>query len=104
MRPAYNSPANWNTGFEPLTMRVRHLIIGNQHMPQILPALYLARHGETAWSLTGQHTGLTDIPLTEHGERNAKRLGERMQGIHFDHVFTSPLVRAHHTCDLAGLG
>lgn len=69
-----------------------------------LPELYLARHGETAWSLSGQHTGLTDIPLTEHGERNAKRLGERLQGIHFDHVFTSPLVRAHHTCDLAGLG
>jgi len=45
-------------------------------MSDILPAIYLARHGETAWSLTGQHTGLTDLPLTEAGERNARRLTE----------------------------
>ena len=44
-------------------------------MSETLPAIYLARHGETAWSLTGQHTGLTDVPLTERGERNARRLG-----------------------------
>jgi probable phosphoglycerate mutase len=44
---------------------------------EIPPVIYLARHGETAWSITGQHTGLTDLPLTERGERNARRLGER---------------------------
>src|SRR6266705_3907856 len=49
--------------------------------PMVLPAIYLARHGETAWSLTGQHTGLTDLPLTERGERNARRLKERLAGL-----------------------
>jgi broad specificity phosphatase PhoE len=49
-----------------------------------LPSVYLARHGETAWSLTGQHTGLTDLPLTERGERNARRLGERLAGMVFE--------------------
>src|SRR6516164_8054713 len=63
--------------------------------------VYLARHGETAWSLTGQHTGLTDLPLTEHGERNAASLGERMRGLRFTKVFTSPLQRAARTCELA---
>jgi broad specificity phosphatase PhoE len=69
-----------------------------------LPMIYLARHGETAWSLTGQHTGLTDLPLTELGERNAQRLGGRLSGIVFDGVFTSPLRRAMRTCELAGFG
>ncbi len=69
-----------------------------------LPAVYLARHGETAWSLSGQHTGLTDLPLTERGERNARRLGERLRGLEFTHVLTSPLQRARDTCDLAGFG
>lgn len=64
--------------------------------------LWLARHGETAWSLTGQHTGLTDVPLTERGERNARRLGERLAGLAFARVFTSPLQRASRTCELAG--
>ena len=64
--------------------------------------VYLARHGETAWSLTGQHTGLTDLPLTERGERNARHLGTRLQGLTFDKVFTSPLQRAARTCELAG--
>src|SRR5436305_5553690 len=73
-------------------------------MSQPLPAVYLARHGETAWSLSGQHTGLTDIPLTERGERNARRLGERLQGLTFAKVFTSPLQRARRTCELAGFG
>ena len=50
-------------------------------MSTALPTLYLARHGETAWSLTGQHTGLTDLPLTERGERNARALGERLRGL-----------------------
>src|SRR6476659_9545819 len=69
-----------------------------------LPVVYLARHGETAWTVTGQHTGLTDLPLTERGERNARRLGERLQGLTFAKVFTSPLQRARRTCDLAGFG
>ena len=69
-----------------------------------LPLIYLARHGETTWSLTGQHTGLTDLPLTEPGERNAQRLGGRLSGILFESVFTSPLRRARRTCELAGFG
>ena len=69
-----------------------------------LPAIYLARHGETAWTVSGQHTGLTDIPLTERGEQNARRLGERLQGLNFAAVFTSPLQRARRTCELAGFG
>ena len=73
-------------------------------MSDILPVIYLARHGETAWSLTGQHTGLTDVPLTERGERNARRLGERLAGMAFTKVFTSPLQRAARTCELAGFG
>src|SRR3989454_10481996 len=72
--------------------------------PIVLPAIYLASHGETAWSLTGQHTGLTDLPLTERGERNARRLGERLAGLAFAKVFTSPLQRAARTCELAGFG
>ena len=71
-------------------------------MSEILPVIYLARHGETAWSLTGQHTGLTDVPLSERGERNARRLGERLAGLAFAKVFTSPLQRAARTCELAG--
>ena len=73
-------------------------------MSETLPVLYLARHGETAWSLTGQHTGLTDVPLTERGEGNARRLGERLAGLAFAKVFTSPLQRAARTCELAGFG
>jgi broad specificity phosphatase PhoE len=71
-------------------------------MPEALPLVYLARHGETAWSLSGQHTGLTDIPLTERGERDARRLGERLKGRSFALVLTSPLQRAARTCALAG--
>jgi len=71
-------------------------------MSESLPAVYLARHGETAWSITGQHTGLTNLPLTERGERNARRLGERLKGLNFAQVFTSPLQRARRTCELAG--
>lgn len=67
-----------------------------------LPVVYLARHGETAWSLTGQHTGLTDLPLTERGERNARRLGEKLAGRQFALVLTSGLTRADRTCELAG--
>lgn len=73
-------------------------------MSETLPVVYLARHGETAWTLTGQHTGLTDLPLTPNGERNARRLGERLKGLTFANVFTSPLKRAARTCELAGFG
>ena len=73
-------------------------------MGEVLPVLYLARHGETAWSLSGQHTGLTDLPLTPNGERNARRLGDRLKGMTFARVFTSPLQRAARTCELAGFG
>jgi broad specificity phosphatase PhoE len=69
-----------------------------------LPVIYLARHGETAWSLTGQHTGLTDLPLTQRGEQNARSLGQRLNGLSFVKVFTSPLQRARRTCELAGFG
>jgi probable phosphoglycerate mutase len=69
---------------------------------EIFPVIYLARHGETAWSVTGQHTGLTDLPLTERGERNALRLGQRLAGSVFAKVLTSPLQRAVRTCELAG--
>jgi broad specificity phosphatase PhoE len=71
-------------------------------MSDNLPIVYLARHGETAWSLTGQHTGLTDLPLTAHGERNARSLGQRLAGINFAKAFCSPLQRACRTCELAG--
>ena len=73
-------------------------------MSEAFPIIYLARHGETAWSLTGQHTGLTDLPLTERGERNASRLQQRLKGLTFAKVFTSPLQRARRTCELAGFG
>lgn len=67
-----------------------------------LPLACLVRHGETAWSLSGQHTGRTDIPLTENGERQARLLGERLRGHTFATVLTSPLERATRTCRLAG--
>ena len=73
-------------------------------MPQTLPVVYLARHGETAWSRSGQHTGLTDLPLTERGERNACQMGKRLEGMTFAKVFTSPLQRASRTCAIAGFG
>jgi probable phosphoglycerate mutase len=71
-------------------------------MTQPLPSVYLARHGETAWTVSKQHTGVTDIPLTPRGEENARKLGERLRGKHFAHVLTSPSQRARRTCELAG--
>jgi broad specificity phosphatase PhoE len=71
---------------------------GNEVMSETLPVVCLARHGETEWSLSGQHTGLTDLPLTDRGKRNARKLGEQPR------VFTSPLQRAARTCELAGFG
>ena len=73
-------------------------------MDNHLPVIYIARHGETAWTLTGQHTGLTDLPLTPQGERNARALADRLTGLNFAKVFTSPLQRASKTCALAGFG
>ena len=73
-------------------------------MSETLPVIYLARHGETAWAISGQHTGRSDIPLTERGERNARSLGVRLQGLTFANVLASPLQRARRTCELAGFG
>jgi probable phosphoglycerate mutase len=66
--------------------------------------LFLVRHGETAWSIAGQHTGLTDIALTAHGEEQARALALRLRTTSFTRVFTSPLRRARQTCELAGFG
>ena len=68
----------------------------------MLPRIYLVRHGDTEWSLCGQHTGLTEIPLTAHGEIQARELGQRLPDISFARVFTSPRQRARRTCELAG--
>jgi probable phosphoglycerate mutase len=68
------------------------------------PTIWLARHGETEWSLSGQHTGLTDLPLTPHGEELAHKLAARLKGMEFAKVFTSPLQRAKRTCEIAGFG
>ncbi len=73
-------------------------------MTEPLPLVYLGRHGETAWSLSGQHTGRTDLPLTEHGEGQARALGERLRRAVFAKVLTSPSQRAVRTCELAGFG
>jgi broad specificity phosphatase PhoE len=73
-------------------------------MSDTFPVVYLARHGDTAWTVSGQHTGLTDLPLTAAGESHARRLGERLKGMKFAMVFTSPLQRAARTCELAGFG
>ena len=67
-----------------------------------LPKLYLVRHGETAWTISGQHTGRTDIPLTDRGEREAQELSARLQEIAFVGVLTSPMQRARRTAELAG--
>jgi len=73
-------------------------------MSAALPQIYAVRHGDTAWSVSGQHTGRTDLPLTADGERNAQRLAERLGGRTFAQVYTSPLQRAARTCELAGYG
>ena len=66
--------------------------------------LWLVRHGETEWSASGRHTGTTDIELSEAGRRHATSLRERLTGVDFDRVLTSPLQRARVTCELAGFG
>jgi broad specificity phosphatase PhoE len=73
-------------------------------MSETFPVVYLARHGETTWTITGQHTGLIDLPLTERGECNARRLRQRLSGLMFAKVFTSPLQRVMRTRELAGFG
>ena len=67
-----------------------------------MPRLFLARHGDTAWTDSRQHTGRTDLPLNERGEERARQIGERLQKFSFTRVFTSPLQRASKTCELAG--
>ena len=69
-----------------------------------LPEIYLARHGETAWTISRQHTGQTDIPLLGQGEKDALQLGQRLEGLAFAKVLVSPLARARRTCELAGFG
>ena len=69
----------------------------------MIASIYLVRHGETAWSLSGQHTSQTDIPLTASGEQQARRLGRLLGAVRFDRVLVSPLQRARRTCELAGL-
>ncbi len=64
--------------------------------------IYLVRHGETVWSLSGQHTGHTDLPLTPHGEEQARAVGPRLRDLSFAQVLASPLQRARRTCELAG--
>jgi broad specificity phosphatase PhoE len=66
--------------------------------------IWLVRHGETAWSRIGKHTGRSDIPLTEEGERQARAVGAYLGGRRFGQVLVSPLRRARHTCELAGYG
>jgi len=65
--------------------------------------IYLIRHGETEWSLSGQYTGRTDLPLTAQGEAAARKVGERLKNVSFAHVLVSPLQRARQTCALAAL-
>ncbi|MFH0351409.1 MAG: histidine phosphatase family protein [Chromatiales bacterium] len=73
-------------------------------MNDALPKVYLVRHGETSWTISGQHTGRTDVPLTERGERDAQALSGRLQRMRFAEVLTSPLQRARRTGELAGFG
>src|ERR1700751_519331 len=71
-------------------------------MPSDLPRLFLARHGDTAWTDSRQRTGRTDLPLNERGEERARQIGGGVEGFFFVRVFTIPLQRASKTCALAG--
>ena len=70
-------------------------------MSPVLPRVYLVRHGETVWTLTAQHTGRTDLPLNEQGERQARELGARLTALRFERIVSSPLQRARRTAELA---
>ena len=90
-------------------MEALRLRIRPERFPSMAPRILLARHGQTQWSLSGKHTGRTDVPLLDEGRRGAKLLGERLHRAPFDglpgvEVRTSPLVRARETCELAGFG
>src|SRR6202045_4434928 len=92
-----------------INVRTRGSTVSSSHqdknrMSETFPVVYLARHGETAWTITGQRTGLIDLPLTERGECNARRLRQRLSGLMFAKVFASPLQRVMRTCELAGFG
>src|SRR5580704_14998725 len=76
-------------------MEVGFSMTGKQH-------IYLVRHGETEWTITRQHTGKTDIPLTEKGEADALKIGRYLEEISFAEILTSPRQRAQRTCELAG--
>ncbi|TPK39078.1 histidine phosphatase family protein [Mesorhizobium sp. B2-5-4] len=73
-------------------------------MSNAFPQIHLVRHGETAWSLSGQHTGRTDMPLTPAGEAAARGVAERLKGLSFSAVWSSPSQRAYNTSVLAGFG
>ncbi|TJU95992.1 MAG: histidine phosphatase family protein [Mesorhizobium sp.] len=73
-------------------------------MSSAFPQIHLVRHGETAWSLSGQHTGRTDMPLTPAGEAAARGVAERLKGLSFSAVWSSPSQRAYNTSVLAGFG
>jgi probable phosphoglycerate mutase len=89
---------NWAAAFAPRAFFWR------QSMSTALPQLFLARHGDTAWTDSHQHTGRTDLPLNDRGMEHARQLGQRLRGFSFVRVFTSPLQRAAKTCELAGFG
>jgi len=69
-----------------------------------LQKIYLLRHGQTEWTISGRHTGITEVPLTPHGEEEARAMGQRLRGVIFQRVLTSPRLRARRTCELAGWG
>jgi len=73
-------------------------------MSSAFPEIYLVRHGETEWSLSGRHTGRSDIPLTAKGEEAARGVAQRLKGLNFEVVWSSPSQRAFDTCRLAGFG
>lgn len=81
-------------------MAIVHAMTETINMPL---KIHLIRHGETEWSLSGQHTGSTDIALTPHGEAQARGLAQRLNGVKFTHIFTSPRRRAQQTYALSGL-
>lgn len=74
----------------------------NYFMRNVMDQVFLCRHGETGWTLSGQHTSSTDIPLTDMGKRQALALGEHLKKFTFEKVYSSPMQRALETCKLAG--